>query len=214
MRRNMPREALCLLMSAALLLLVGCGGGGTRRGTTRTRAHTGDSSQTEETTEPRVTSLMEEVEPGIAAEQAGVEITVDHAYLTDYTFTESGTTVAVVFYEVTIANNAAESLDAGCLSDTFHGLADGEGYATNRLRSATYIARQFGTAANDFSDPIEPGTTTQGYVYLEYPADFEEVSIVFYPAAGFGDTTICYRVNFTRDELEAAPAPVSPLDGS
>lgn len=63
-----------------------------------------------------------------------------------------------------------------------------------------------------FNDPIEPGETRQGYVYLEVPADFKELTLYYYPAAGLVDWTDGYTYEMKREDMEPTPDPVTPFE--
>ena len=204
------RKGLCLVCSVAVLAAaVGCGK--EESGTVRT-ADSSTADETEETTQQIAERIS--VEMGEAATLDDITMTVDHAYLTSYTFTSDSEEITIIFYQVTITNDTEQSISANYISNTFYGVADGVGFATTGLRSVKYITRQFGEDAEYFSDSIEPGETRQGYVYIEMPADFEEAMFIFYPGSGVSDYSIAYAVTTAREDLEEAPDPVSPLDGS
>lgn len=202
MNRTLIRWCSWMLGTALVLTAVGCGN--QSQGTVR------EAQQTEAATEKPADlyhgSMGEEVT------QSGVHATLDHAYLSSYTFNDGTQDLGVIFYQITITNDTEEDLSVNFMSNSFFMVADGEAFPYSGLRSARMITRQFGEDAEYFIDDIAPGETRQGYVYMELPADFEMSQLIYYPAAGIGDRSVAYSFEIAREDLEPAPDPVTPFD--
>lgn len=198
---------LCSLLLAIPFLLTAVGCGSQSEGTVRSVS---DQTATEEATQQVATCFTAQL--GEEVSQSGVRATLDHAYLSSYTFNDGEQDVGFIFYQITISNDTEESLSANFLSGTFYMVADGEAFACSGLRSGRMLTLQFGDDPEYFVDDIEPGEMRQGYVYMEVPADFEMAKLIYYPAAGIGDYSTAYSFELTHDEMEAAPDPVTPFE--
>lgn len=197
---------LALLAGAALLLTsVGCENSrsGNQSGTARVELKEKEVQEVEFQT----ASVGEEVE----AQQ--VSATLEHAYLSDYTFTEKGAEIGLTFFELTIHNNTEDELNTNFLNNCFAITVDGEGYAGISIRSIRFLKRQFGDDVVDFNEPIPAGETRTGYVCAEVPAEFLEIRFLYFPAACLADWSQCFTFDFTREAMEIAPAPVKELEG-
>jgi len=201
-------KLLSLFLCAALLVLPGCGDKSS--GTVRS------AEEVTEATTSTIAVIAERYDANIGEEVSldDVTATLDHAYLSSYTFTDGDQDLEIIFYQITITNGSDESISANILSGTFYGLADGESYATVAVCSMHFITYQFGEDAECFNDNIEPGETRIGYVYIEMPAGFSEATLIYYPGAGLLDYTVAYSFTFNREELEDAPDPITPFETS
>lgn len=197
----------CSLLLGIMLFLTAVGCGSQPQGTVRNASSEESATEaTEQVAELFNADLGEEID------QSGVHATLDHAYLSPYTFHDGEQEIGIIFYQITITNDTEESLAANFLSNTFFMVADGEAFASSGLRSARMITLQFGEDAEYFMENIEPGETRQGYVYMEVPADFKTSRLIYYPAAGVGDRSVAYSFEIAREDLEPAPDPVTPFD--
>ena len=114
-----------------------------------------------------------------------------------------------VNFQLTIHNNTDQDLATSFLSNSFAILADGEGYPGIDIRSNRFVMLQFGEDAESFNDPIPAGESRQGYVGAELPADFSTVTFLYFPAAGLTDQSQCFTFDIAREDMEAAPEPVT-----
>ncbi len=194
-----------LLLSGAILVpTAGCG-------------KNSDESSSEKTfvnQETKEVIKSAEVEGGKVGEEVAykdVTATLDHVYLSDYTFSENGSDIGLVFFEFTIQNNMDEDLSVDLMTHSFGMEVDGEGYPGLSIRGPHFIADQFGDDANVFFDPIPAGGTSTGYVCAEIPADFTEMQLSYFPCAGDLDWGKAFVYELQRSEMEPAPDPVVPF---
>lgn len=201
--KTRAQKILCVaLTGVAVCTLPGCG-----------EDEDDDIIEVEYVQETTEAGTLYTAELGEAITYADVTITVESACMPDYVLEDSDEDVKMVFYTVSATNNTEEEISLGIVSGTFYGLADGEAYSTSTLRSAIFLTRQYGDDVEYFNDALAAGETREGYVYLEYPEDCTEVSIIIYPGACVGDMSEAYEVTFACEDLEEAPDPVTPLDG-
>ena len=198
-------QTLSLVLGAVLLFAVpGCG---KKEVTGRDLADETDVA----TAVTEITNLYT-AEKGEEVSSKDITATLDHAYLSPYTFVDGDEKIGITFFQMTIHNGSDQKLIANSLSPSFGVVVDGEAYSGISVRGTRFISLQFGENAEMFNDPIEPGETRQGYVYLEVPADFKELTLYYYPAAGLVDWTDGYTYEMKREDMEPTPDPVTPFE--
>lgn len=203
-------KAISLLAGAALLL-TGTGCGKKAEGS----AHIVENGEIETTATEEPTPYHVDEYPGVIGEEMtskDVYATMDHVYLSDYTFTDTIGEVGVLFCQLTIRNDTDTPISVNFLSQSFAVEADGEPYAGVGVRGPRFITREFGEGSEFFNDQIEPGETRQGYVCVEMPADFQNMVLTYFPAACLADWSEAFTFEMAREDMEPAPAPVTPFD--
>lgn len=206
----MKRTRTLALITGTALLLSFFGCGTTKVNTKDKTANTEAESETEvEVATKPVEASLSEAKAGEELEYEKISAVCDGAYLSDYTFVEenSGETMELVFFHLTITNNSDETISAGILSQCYSSQYNGTGYEGANMQSYRYAIQEFGEDAGYFEDSIKSGETASGYVGLEVPEGFENVSLVYFPTGFDADYTQGFQFTFDRDELEAAPEP-------
>lgn len=206
MMKKQLQRAVCALLGGVLLFSLGACGKDENTGSVRDVD--GSVSATEPTTEATQKVETYDGKMGEQVSYGEVNATLEKAYLSDYTFTENGQEIGLTFFEFCIQNNGDEDLTVDMLSRTFGLEVDGEAYAGISIRGPRYIYMEFGDDGKTFDDPIAPGETRNGYVCMEVPADFQSLSIAYFPRAGFLDWDKAFVFSLDRSDLEPAPQPV------
>ncbi len=202
------RMLAALLISGAMLLTaVGCGKKSNDESSQMTR-----SMANEGTKEVIKSADTAAGAVGELVEYKDVSATLDHVYLSDYTFIENGEEIGLVFFAFTIHNNMDEELSVDFMTNSFGMEVDGEGYPGLSIRGPRFLAYQFGDDTNVFFDPIPAGSTSTGYVCAEIPADFQTMQLSYFPRAGQLDWGLAFIYELDRTEMEPAPDPVTPFD--
>ncbi len=199
------------LLAGAALLLTSTGCGKKEEGS----AHVVENGEIETTATEEPTPYHVDEYPGVVGEEMNakeIHATMDHIYLSDYTFTDTIGEVGLLFCQITIQNDTDDAISVNFLSQSFTVEADGEPYAGVGVRGPRFITREFGEDAEFFNEPIAAGETRQGYVCVEAPADFQNVVLTYYPAAGLADWSEAFTFDMAREDMEPAPAPVTPFD--
>jgi hypothetical protein len=191
-----------LLLSGTILLSAsGCGK--SEKGTVR--------DVSDGTTETTVTTEPVSLHDGNVGEEFSsqeVYVTIDNAYLSDYTFTLESDERQLVFFQITIRNESEEDVSANILSHSYAIKADGALYDGVTIRCPRFVLKQFGEDVEDFTEDIAPGETRQGYLCMEVPSSFSNLTLLYYPAAGLLDWSDAYTFDFERSELQNAGDPV------